>query len=220
MDKYYVIVTGNGITSRANLEALMEDYFYANGENGVLVLPYKDKPSQGQIFAAQLVKDKGRVTVIYTKSGNFGALPPGTVVDDIEPMEGVIRDFSKEKTAAFLLWDDEDTESNNSLVEFSASGIECFDLTDGLIKISKSSDAKKIEEPKMPEKEQTSKDEETPKAEEDEEDEEYEDEDEEEDADVMENLYYGIRAMAQIFAEAFVEALGDAPIKPSKGPKE
>ena len=120
----------------------------------------------------------------------------------------------------FLLWDDEDTESNNSLVEFSASGIECFDLTDGLIKISKSYDAKNIEEPKMPEKEQTSKDEETPKAEEDEEDEEYEDEDEEEDADVMENLYYGIRAMAQIFAEAFVEALGDAPIKPSKGPKE
>ena len=41
MDKYYVIVAGSGSTSRANLEALMEDHFYAHVDDGVVVLPYR-----------------------------------------------------------------------------------------------------------------------------------------------------------------------------------
>jgi hypothetical protein len=36
----------------------------------------------------------------------------------------------------------------------------------------------------------------------------------------MENLYYGVQAIAQIFAQALVEAMADAPEKPLKGQQE
>ena len=219
MDKYYVIVAGNGVTTRANLEALMEDHFYANGEHGVVVLPYKDKPSQGQIFAAQLAKDKNKDIIIYTKSGNFNGIPTSTMVDG--DTTTVSKDFIKENTVAFLLWDDEDSESANLLADL--QGIECFDLTDGLNKILPSKGLR-IVEPLIPIQEQDIP-KEKPSAKEEEEDDEEEtdfsDSDEEEDLDeeIMENLYYGIQAIAQIFAQALVEAMADTPGKPLKGPE-
>ena len=221
MDKYYVIVAGNGVTTRANLEALMEDHFYANGEHGVVVLPYKDKPSQGQIFAAQLAKDKNKDIIIYTKSGNFNGIPTSTMVDGDAANAG--KDFVKEKTVAFLLWDDEDPESANLLADL--QGIQCFDLTDGLNKIGPS-EGTRIVEPVIPAQEQVSPKKEKPIDEEEEEEEEddeadFSDSEEEDDLDeeVMENLYYGIQAVAQIFAQALVEAMADAPGKPLKGPE-
>jgi hypothetical protein len=223
MDKYYVIVAGNGVTTRANLEALMEDHFYANGEHGVVVLPYKDKPSQGQIFAAQLAKDKNKDIVIYTKSGNFNGIPTSTMVDGDAATAN--KDFINEKTVAFLLWDDEDLESANLLADL--QGIQCFDLTDGLNKLGPSEGAR-IVEPVIPTQEQVStkkKEEPVGEKEEEEEDDEEEadfsDSEDEEDLDdeIMENLYYGVQAIAQIFAQALVEAMADTPGKPLKGPE-
>jgi hypothetical protein len=221
MDKYYVIVAGNGVTTRANLEALMEDHFYANGEHGVVVLPYKDKPSQGQIFAAQLAKDKNKDIIIYTKSGNFNSIPTSTIVEGDAATAN--KDFISEKTVAFLLWDDEDSESANLLADL--QGIQCFDLTDGLNKIGPSEGAR-IVEPVVPSQEQVSLKKEKPIEEEEEEEDEdeeteFSDSDEEEDLDdeVMENLYYGVQAIAQIFAQALVEAMADTPGKPLKGPE-
>jgi hypothetical protein len=220
VDKYYVIVAGNGVTTRANLEALMEDHFYANGEHGVVVLPYKDKPSQGQIFAAQLAKDKNKDIIVYTKSGNFNGLPTSTMVEGGAATAG--KDFIKEKIVAFLLWDDEDSESANLLADL--KGIQCFDLTDGLNKIVPS-DGSRIVEPIIPEQERVSVKKEELNAEEEEEEGEEEEfadpEDEEEDFDdeVMENLYYGVQAIAQIFAQALVEAMADTPGKPLKDPE-
>lgn len=220
MDKYYVIVAGNGVTTRANLEALMEDHFYANGEHGVVVLPYKDKPSQGQIFAAQLAKDKNKDIIVYTKSGNFNGIPTSTMVDG--DTTTVNKDFVKEKTVAFLLWDDEDSESANLLADL--QGIKCFDLTDGLNKIGPS-EGSRIVEPIIPIQEQDIPKEKPSAKEEEEEHEEEddfsdpEDEEEGEDEEIMENLYYGIQAIAQIFAQALVEAMADAPGKPLKDPE-
>jgi hypothetical protein len=221
MDKYYVIVAGNGVTTRANLEALMEDHFYANGEHGVVVLPYKDKPSQGQIFAAQLAKDKNKDIIIYTKSGNFNGIPTSTIVEGDAATAN--KDFISEKTVAFLLWDDEDSESANLLTDL--QGIQCFDLTDGLNKIGPSEGAR-IVEPVVPSQEQVGPKKEKPIEEEEEEEDEdeeteFSDSDEEEDLDeeIMENLYYGIQAIAQIFAQALVEAMADTPGKPLKGPE-
>lgn len=221
MDKYYVIVAGNGVTTRANLEALMEDHFYANGEHGVVVLPYKDKPSQGQIFAAQLAKDKNKDIIVYTKSGNFNGIPTSTMVDG--DATTVTKDFINEKTVAFLLWDDEDSESANLLADL--QGIQCFDLTDGLNKLGPSEGAR-IVEPVIPAQEQVGTKKEAPVGEEEEEEEDDEEEadfsdSEEEDLDdeIMENLYYGVQAIAQIFAQALVEAMADAPSKPLKGPE-
>jgi len=221
MDKYYVIVAGNGVTTRANLEALMEDHFYANGEHGVVVLPYKDKPSQGQIFAAQFAKDKNKDIIIYTKSGNFNGISTSTMVEG--DAATVTKDFIKEKTVAFLLWDDEDSESANLLADL--KGIQCFDLTDGLNKIGPS-EGLRIVAPVIPIQEQDIPKEKPSAKEEEEDDEEETDfsdlEDEEGeslDEEVMENLYYGIQTIAQIFAQALVEAMADAPGKPLKSPE-
>jgi hypothetical protein len=220
MDKYYVIVAGNGVTSRANLEALMEDHFYANGEHGVVVLPYKDKPSQGQLFAAQLAKDKNKHIIVYTTSGKFEGIPTSTMVEgDVAKAKA---DFIKEKVVAFLLWDDEDSESVNILADL--EGIDCFDLTDGLNKLVPSSGLR-IVQPLIPTQEQLTIKAEVPSAEEEEEEDEedfsdVEEEDLDEDEEIMENLYYGVQAIAQIFAQALVEAMADAPEKPLKGPQE
>jgi hypothetical protein len=221
MDKYYVIVAGNGVTSRANLEALMEDHFYANGEHGVVVLPYKDKPSQGQLFAAQLAKDKNKHIIVYTTSGKFEGIPTSTIVEG--DAATAKKNFIKEKVVAFLLWDDEDSESVNILADL--EGIECFDLTDGLNKLVPSSGLR-IVEPSIPTQEQLTIKAEVPSAEEEEEEEDEEDfsdveeEDLDEDEEIMENLYYGVQAIAQIFAQALVEAMAASPEKPLKGPQE
>jgi hypothetical protein len=220
MDKYYVIVAGNGVTSRANLEALMEDHFYANGEHGVVVLPYKDKPSQGQLFAAQLAKDKNKHIIVYTTSGKFEGIPTSTIVEG--DAATAKKNFIKEKVVAFLLWDDEDSESVNILADL--EGIECFDLTDGLNKLVPSSGLR-IVEPSIPTQEQLTIKAEVPSAEEEEEEDEedfsdVEEEDLDEDEEIMENLYYGVQAIAQIFAQALVEAMADSPEKPLKGPQE
>lgn len=218
MDKYYVIIAGNGSTSRANLEALVEDHFYANGDGGVLVLPYKDKPSQGQIFAAQWAKDKSKETIIYTKSGKFEGIPSTSVVE--EDSATLAKTFKKNKVSVFLLWDDEDTESVNLLADL--KGFPCFDLTDGLNALT-ATDAKRIEEPAIPTQEQLAQ----PKEEDDGEDEEEEgseeDDSEEDDEDgyeeSMEDIYFGVQAIAKIFAKALVEELGDALKTPLKGPE-
>jgi hypothetical protein len=223
MDKYYVIVAGNGVTSRANLEALMEDHFYANGEHGVVVLPYKDKPSQGQLFAAQLAKDKNKHIIVYTNSGKFEGIPTSTIVEG--DAATAKNNFIKEKVVAFLLWDDEDSESVNILADL--EGIDCFDLTDGLNKLVPSSGLR-IVEPAIPTQEQltikTGVASAEAEEEEDEEESDFSDSEEEDldeaDEEVMENLYYGIQAVAQIFAQALVEAMADAPEKPLKGPQE
>jgi len=51
MTKYSVVMLGTGATSRANVEALMSDHYYANGEEGTLILAFnsktKPRPSMG-----------------------------------------------------------------------------------------------------------------------------------------------------------------------------
>jgi hypothetical protein len=225
MDKNYVIVAGNGVTSRANLEALIEDHFYAHGKNGdevIVVVPYKEKASQGQIFATQLAKDKNKELIVYSESGKFDGMPAASVIDG--SIEDAAKAFSKENAVAFILWSDEDAETLDILNAMSAEGIPCFDLTEGLMKLQPS-DGKKIAKPIIPEQEQVKAKVEVVEDGEDEEGEEEDFEDEEDDEEaldeeVLENLYYGIQAVAQIFAQALVEAMSNAPEKPLKGPKE
>jgi hypothetical protein len=224
MDKNYVIVAGNGVTSRANLEALIEDHFYAHGKNGdevIVVIPYKEKASQGQIFATQLAKDKNKELIVYSESGKFDGMPAASVIDG--SIEDAAKAFAKENAVAFILWSDEDAETLDILNAMSAEGIPCFDLTEGLMKL-KPSDGKKVAKPVIPEQEQVKPQVEVVEDGEDEtgEEEDFEDEEEDDetlDEEVLENLYYGVQAVAQIFAQALVEAMGNTPEKPLKAPK-
>ena len=212
MDKYYVLVAGNGSTTRANLEALMEDYYYAqssNGANGTLVLAYSDRPSQGQTFATQLAKDKGKDLLVFTtESGKFDGIPSASVSISDNPIKDAVNHLKGLKASSFLLWADEDKDCQNTLAACKDAGIPCFDLTEGLIPLNPAENIKATVEPKIPAKEKiTEFEEEEEDAEEEDDEEDGEEEEETVDEEDMDNLYFGIQAIAKIFAEAIVEEM-------------
>ena len=71
MADYTVLLAGSGATSRANVEALMSDHYYANGDPKALVLSFTSKPSQGQVWAAQQAKQQNINVIVYANSGAF-----------------------------------------------------------------------------------------------------------------------------------------------------
>ena len=193
MEKYYVVVAGNGTTSRANLEALLEDHFYAKGAEGVVHIVEEGKLSQGKIFASQFAKDKNKPVF------NAGLVESLSTVD-------------VKNTSCFILWSDEDRECQDTLARATDLGIPCFDLAEGLLPITASKGAKVSVTPVIPTAEETThKVAETPYVEPEDEDieEDEEDEDDEEgyDEDEAGNLYFGIEAIAKIFAKAIVEEI-------------
>lgn len=208
--KYYVIVAGGGETSRANIEALMEDHYYAKGAEGVLVLPVINSATQAQIFAAQYAKDKNKEIVIFSNiPSDFPGMPQATVYQTDNPIADSCKNFAGEDVSAFLLWADEDSLSQSLLSTYSGAGIKCFDLTDGLAPISAVAELKPAEEPKFPQMELD-----LPKEEEDEdeEDDDEEEEDEEyEESDEDDELYFGVQAFIKVLAKAVAEELRKGP---------
>ena len=199
MEKYYVVVAGNGTTSRANLEALLEDHFYAKGAEGVVHIVEDGKLSQGKIFAAQFAKDKNKPVF---NAGLTESLKTG--------------DFKN--TSCFILWSDEDRECQDALATATELGFQCFDLTEGLLPITATKGLKISVDPVIPTAEATTlKVVEEPYVEPEDEDIDEEDEDDEEEYDEDEagNLYFGIEAIAKIFAKAIVEEIEKA----KKGPQ-
>ena len=201
MEKYYVVIAGNGVTSRANLEALLEDHFYAKGADGVVHIVEEGKLSQGKIFASQYAKDKNKQVF------NAGLRESLSTVDF-------------KNTSCFILWSDEDRECQDAMAIATELGISCFDLTEGLLPLTPSKGIKVSVDPVIPNAEETTpKVAETPYIEPEDEDIDEEDEDDEDDAEEYDedeagNLYFGIEAIAKIFAKAIVEELERA----KKGP--
>lgn len=215
MDKYYVLVAGNGNTSRANLEALMEDHYYANGANGVLVLAFNKKPSQGQVFAAQLAKDKNIDILVFNTEEDAEGIPPCSVTVVDNPILSAAAHIKKGKSTAFLLWSDEDMECLNALAYCNEVKVPCFDLTDGLNKLTSAKNIKADESiSDAPEVETLEDVEEDPEDDIDEEDEEMEEEDE-----IYESVYYGLEAFAKMLAKAIVAEL-NASNQPLKAPRK
>jgi hypothetical protein len=215
-DPYFVLVAGSGETSRANVEALMDDHYYAHGANGTLVLPFENRPSQGQIYAAQFAKDKNKAVFIFCYEGaeTNSITNTATVTRTADPVANAITLISGKNSSAFLLWNDEDESLLQTLGWLKQDKIVCFDLTDGLLALDTPLEAVgKPVLPVMPEIETTTS-EDNPKAVEPEEtDEEYEDEDEEEldDEEALEEtedvLYAAIYEISKIIAESVYEQL-------------
>lgn len=221
MDKYYVLVAGNGETSRANLEALMEDHYYANGADGTLVISYKNKPSQSQIFAVQYSLDKKKDVLIYaTEAASFAGFGSSDVVLTETPLEDAVKLLKGEKASVFLLWSDEDPDCTNVLVAAKDADVPVFDLTDGLNPISASEGVKPVKEAVIPVQETV-----TPAEEGDEEDDSTEEDEDEElendeaDSQDSSDLYFGVQALAKIMAPIFAQAIVEALKNDSKGGK-
>jgi hypothetical protein len=210
MDKYYVIVAGDGQTSRANVEALIEDYVYGHGQDVTFVLPYEKRPSQGQIFAAQLAKDKNKDILLFCREdANYEGIPSSSVSHSDRPFDTTCAKLKGTNIVAFVLVDDEDQGTNNILSVFSEYKVAAFDLTEGLIPI-KFNPTSIEEAPIIPQEEVLPE----PEVKE----EEWEDDEEDlEDEELAEDLYLGIQSLAKLIAREVAAELLKATETPRKG---
>lgn len=173
-----IIIAGRGKTSRANIEALMEDHYYAN------------KNVHVHIVASEAVSDAQAWVMQHAEDMKVD-------VQEHVGKDSLSKTFAKlagTDTSVFLIWDDEDTECQSSLIESKSNKFPVFDLTNGLYQIEGVPDIPKVVVPKMPPEEVVEVDEEI-------EDAELED-DEEEDP-----LYAALDVIADYLADYIADAV-------------
>jgi len=143
--EYFIILAGDGESSRANTEALMEDYIYANGLGGTLVLAYDDKPSKSQVVAAMYAKEKGLDLLVFCNDdADTTGIPSASVVFTTHPQTEAIEahdtwdapeSFDRDKAVVFVLGSDAGDTSRHMVVLASKVGLRVFDLCNGLIQV-------------------------------------------------------------------------------------
>lgn len=210
---YAVLISGNGDTTRANVEALLEDYVLAKSGKGVLVLAFESKPSAAQIWAGQLATQHGIESIIVSPpNGLLDGVPKGSLVqakpgDTMGTGVSVLR-AQCEDIAAFIVWSDEDTDSAQTLSECKDNGVKAFDLTNGLVGITPADEIEPASDVRIPEAEATQS-EVAEESEEDLEEEELEEEDSEDlDEESYEDVIYSaITAFADMVADIIIERM-------------
>jgi hypothetical protein len=140
-DSAFLLIAGNGKSSRLNIEALMNDYVVLLKQQSItpVVVPIiQSKASEEQIYAAQFAKEKGIDCIVYTPDeSSVSSFPAGSFVEAKEPLKEACKLVKGDSKAyGFLLWDDEDQLSADALATFSSKGIGCYDLTNGLTDIT------------------------------------------------------------------------------------
>jgi len=222
MDNYYVLINGSGKTSRANIEALLEDHYYKNGKAGTLVVAYETKPTPEQVYAIQFSKDKDKEILLFTtEQGRFDGAPSASVELSSDPLSSAVDFLRGLPSSAFILWSDEDASCQNSLALCKDAGIPCFDLTEGLLPLTPSSDIKTVANPVIPKQEILSaEDDEEEEDEDEEEEEDDEDEEDEEEYEEMDDVYYGIEALAKFIAKEVAKEVLKGLQEPKEGTQE
>jgi len=209
MSKYSVVMTGSGATSRANVEALMSDHYYAHGEEGTLVLAFNAKPSQGQVWAAQQAKQQKIDVVVYANAGAFlDSISHATMVETAKPIDESIKAFKESEV--FILWSDDDPDCADALAVCKTYGLASYDLCDGLAKITPADEIKRSSTPVMPESEaSTDNAPEEVEEELDEEDVEVEEEEEEEEEyeDAIDDIYAAIDGLINLIVDRLAKKL-------------
>jgi len=192
-----ILVTGSGSTTRANVEAMIDDYFYPFPE-AKIYLAIHGAVTEAQVWLTQYAIDKKKEIIAYQTDGAQMMGIPTTVerVVSDEPIKAII-DLGL-KLDALVFWNDEDIVSLNALALCKENGIEVRDFTEGLNIIHPVEGIKSVEPSEIPESEKLPavEPEVEFEPEEDEDDEEYED-----------PLYEAINVVAKIFAEAIAQEL-------------
>lgn len=135
----FLIVAGNKETTRVNVEALLEDYFRGNGKDFRLILPFYDRPSQGQIWAHQLAYDLGVPSLVVAPEN---AMLIGLNSSDLhQSPDPIVATVDMAKTAengsvAFLLWSEEDSHTVALQTALKEVSVPCYDLSMGLVEVS------------------------------------------------------------------------------------
>lgn len=132
-----LIIAGNGETTRVNVEALLEDYFRGNGKEFILFLPFKDRPSQGQVWAHQLASEMDIPTTVVAPEGAIlMSISSSSLVTSPDPIKAVVETTSGEWTNAFLLWDEQDIFTATLLSTLKEASVPSYDLCKGLLEVS------------------------------------------------------------------------------------
>lgn len=199
---YSILVTGSGNTTRANVEALIDDYFYAYPDLNIY-LAINGSASDGQVWLAQYAEEKGKpISAVITDGANMVGIPSYVERAVAEDPVTTILDFG-DVQEALVLWSDEDTVCLNVLEACSKLGIAARNLTDGLLELVPADGITRVEKAEVPAMEQLPVEEVDLEEESDEELEEAE-------GEYEDPLYEAINVVAQIFAEAIAKELKKA----------
>ena len=129
----YILIAGNGETSRANVEALMEDVFYAH-PNTAVVLAYESAPSKGQTFAAQYSSESKKDLIVFChENAQTTGIPGATQNASNAPIMSAIEFIKGQDSVAYLFYSDLDPDSTLTVARCVEAGIPVQDLCDGLV---------------------------------------------------------------------------------------
>ena len=213
MADYGIIVAGNGNTTRANVEALIEDYILSKDDKGTMILAFESKPSGAQIWAGQLAAAHSLDVIIVAEANSIlDSAPKGSFVESNDPATAsvdILATINLAEKSAYIVWSDEDPFCASVLAGCKKHGIGAFDLTNGLVSIIPTEYLKPTEPIIIPEAEKiVDHIEEEQSAEPEVESDEDETEDEEE--EVEDVFYAAIAAFAEMVAEIVLERLKDS----------
>lgn len=132
------MVAGEGITSRENVEAILEDYFYANkGADNAMVVPFTKAPSRGQVYAMQMAKDNKTEVIIYAPSdARLENVDKSSIEFSDSPIVDAISLIKPMNHKAYVLWSDDSQEAVEVVQACKEADISVYDLTSGGIPLN------------------------------------------------------------------------------------
>jgi hypothetical protein len=129
----YILIAGNGETSRANVEALMEDVFYARPDTTV-VLAYESAPSKGQTFVAQYSAEAKKDLIVFCHdNAQTTGIPGATQNSSNAPIVSSIEFLAGQEAISYLLYSETDSDSVLTLARCVEAGIRVQNLCEGLV---------------------------------------------------------------------------------------
>lgn len=233
----FLVVAGSGSTSRANVETLLEDYLYSRDhKNYMLVLPFEEKPSQGQVYAYQVAEAMGVATIVMAPAGaKYGNIAKSTLIESEDLPSTLEENFTGETVDVFLLWSDEDPMCQSVLAACKNAQFSAYDLCMGLVPIHVEAAVEAPKKVLVPDIERTTSETSTQafaldydliESEEEDEDEPVdtpktaqdalEDDEEESEGDEAEEAIEGLYFAIQDFADYLVESISDRVIEKMK----
>jgi hypothetical protein len=134
MGSKFIVVVGDGETTRNNVEALFEDFFYKKSKDYILLLPFIGRPSQGQVLAHQVFQELGMQTTALAPDEamifNLGSASLNTVND---PISAAIEAVKGEEAYVFALVTED---GQIDLTGFTEAQVPCYNLCRGLMAIN------------------------------------------------------------------------------------
>lgn len=134
MGSKFIVVVGDGETTRNNIEALVSDFFYDKPKDYVLLLPFNNRPSQGQVWAHQIFQELGMsTTAIAPSEGVVFNLGGSSLHLSENPLNDAVKTVDGEEAHVFALLGEE---SQIDLTGFTEAGVPCYNLCRGLMAVN------------------------------------------------------------------------------------